>query len=162
MRRLVVSFIITIGNYDYAFYWYLYLDGTIEAEVKATGIMLTQGLRGERHGVRRRGRARPGALRTTSTSSAFGSTWRSTARATRYTRSTPRPSARRARTRTATHSARSRRGSSASPRLTAAVDPFSGRHWMVVNDSVHNSLGQPAAYRLLARADHVPVRSRGL
>ena len=27
------------GNYDYGFYWNLYLDGTIEAEVKLTGIV---------------------------------------------------------------------------------------------------------------------------
>ena len=40
-RRLVVSFIASIGNYDYGFYWHLYQDGTIEAEVKATGIVAT-------------------------------------------------------------------------------------------------------------------------
>jgi primary-amine oxidase len=40
-RRFVISFISTVGNYDYGFYWYLYQDGTIEAEVKATGIMST-------------------------------------------------------------------------------------------------------------------------
>lgn len=38
-RRLVVSNFATIGNYDYGFYWYLYLDGTIEFEAKATGIV---------------------------------------------------------------------------------------------------------------------------
>ncbi|GAB3886640.1 primary-amine oxidase [Kibdelosporangium lantanae] len=38
-RRLVISAISTIGNYDYGFYWYLYLDGTIELEAKATGIV---------------------------------------------------------------------------------------------------------------------------
>lgn len=38
-RRLVVSAIHTIGNYDYGFYWYLYLDGTIQVEVKLTGIV---------------------------------------------------------------------------------------------------------------------------
>jgi primary-amine oxidase len=43
-RRLVISFIITAGNYEYAFYWYLYTDGTIEAEVKLTGIVLTTAL----------------------------------------------------------------------------------------------------------------------
>ncbi|WP_328814121.1 primary-amine oxidase [Rhodococcus sp. NBC_00297] len=40
-RRLVISFFTTIGNYDYGFFWYLYLDGTIEFEVKATGIVFT-------------------------------------------------------------------------------------------------------------------------
>ncbi|HEY9469223.1 MAG TPA: tyramine oxidase, partial [Propionibacteriaceae bacterium] len=38
-RRLVISFFVTVGNYDYGFYWYLYLDGTIELEAKATGVL---------------------------------------------------------------------------------------------------------------------------
>ncbi len=40
-RRLVVSFFTTVGNYDYGFYWYFYLDGTIQFEAKATGIVFT-------------------------------------------------------------------------------------------------------------------------
>ena len=40
-RRLVISFFTPIGNYDYGFYWYLYLDGTIQLEVKATGLVFT-------------------------------------------------------------------------------------------------------------------------
>ena len=40
-RRLVVSFFVTVGNYDYGFYWYFGLDGTIEFEVKATGVVFT-------------------------------------------------------------------------------------------------------------------------
>ncbi|MGH3585954.1 MAG: primary-amine oxidase [Pseudonocardia sp.] len=46
-RRLVISFFTPIGNYDYGFYWYLYLDGTIQLEVKATGIVFTSGTPGE-------------------------------------------------------------------------------------------------------------------
>lgn len=38
-RRLVLSFITTVANYEYAFYWHLYLSGTIELEVKLTGII---------------------------------------------------------------------------------------------------------------------------
>jgi primary-amine oxidase len=45
-RRLVVSFFTTVGNYDYGFYWYFYLDGTIELEVKATGVVFTSGYPG--------------------------------------------------------------------------------------------------------------------
>jgi primary-amine oxidase len=41
MRRLVVSSFVAIGNYDYGFFWYLYLDGRIELEVKATGVVFT-------------------------------------------------------------------------------------------------------------------------
>ena len=38
-RRLVISSIATIGNYDYGLFWYLYLDGTVQCEVKLTGIV---------------------------------------------------------------------------------------------------------------------------
>jgi primary-amine oxidase len=43
-RRLVVSSIATVGNYDYGFFWYFYLDGTIQFEVKLTGILSTMGV----------------------------------------------------------------------------------------------------------------------
>jgi primary-amine oxidase len=43
-RRLVVSSIATVGNYEYGFFWYFYLDGTIQLEVKLTGIMSTKGI----------------------------------------------------------------------------------------------------------------------
>jgi primary-amine oxidase len=48
-RRLVVSFFTTVGNYDYGFYWYFYLDGTIECEVKMTGVLFTSGYQGNGH-----------------------------------------------------------------------------------------------------------------
>ncbi len=38
-RRLVVSSISTVENYEYGFFWYLYQDGTIQFEVKLTGIL---------------------------------------------------------------------------------------------------------------------------
>lgn len=40
-RRFVVSYFSTIGNYDYGFYWYFSLDGSIEVVAKATGIVFT-------------------------------------------------------------------------------------------------------------------------
>jgi primary-amine oxidase len=43
-RRLVISFFATVGNYDYGFYWNLYLDGSIEFEIKLTGIISTGAL----------------------------------------------------------------------------------------------------------------------
>lgn len=42
---MVISFFLTIGNYDYGFYWYLYLDGTIQLEVEATGVVFASGYR---------------------------------------------------------------------------------------------------------------------
>lgn len=43
-RRLVISFWATVGNYDYGFFWYFYQDGSIECEVKLTGIIQTASL----------------------------------------------------------------------------------------------------------------------
>ena len=40
-RRLVVSFIATVGNYEYGFYWRFYQDGTIEHDIRLTGILST-------------------------------------------------------------------------------------------------------------------------
>jgi primary-amine oxidase len=48
-RRLVVSSWATVGNYDYGFYWYFYLDGTIEHEVKMTGALFTAAYPGGDH-----------------------------------------------------------------------------------------------------------------
>ncbi len=41
-RRMVISSIFTVGNYDYGIFWYLYVDGTIQMEIKLTGIVTTQ------------------------------------------------------------------------------------------------------------------------
>jgi primary-amine oxidase len=41
LRRLVISTIATVGNYEYGYFWYLYTDGSIEYEVKLTGVIST-------------------------------------------------------------------------------------------------------------------------
>ena len=43
-RRLVISSIATLGNYEYGFYWYFYQDGHIEFEIKLTGVLQTRAL----------------------------------------------------------------------------------------------------------------------
>jgi primary-amine oxidase len=40
-RRLVISFHVTVANYEYLVYWRFYQDGNIECEVRATGIIVT-------------------------------------------------------------------------------------------------------------------------
>lgn len=50
-RRLVISSISTIGNYEYASYWYLHQDGRVEYEMKATGIINTAACRPGQPGV---------------------------------------------------------------------------------------------------------------
>ena len=37
-RRLVVSTIATVGNYEYGYFWYLQQDGTIQYEIKMSGV----------------------------------------------------------------------------------------------------------------------------
>jgi primary-amine oxidase len=43
-RRLVISAFQTVANYDYGFYWSLYQDGSIELEVKLTGMLSASGI----------------------------------------------------------------------------------------------------------------------
>jgi primary-amine oxidase len=45
-RRLVVSFHVTVANYEYLVYWRFYQDGNIECEVRATGIVVTSNASG--------------------------------------------------------------------------------------------------------------------
>ncbi|MGI8926251.1 MAG: primary-amine oxidase [Tepidiformaceae bacterium] len=40
-RRLVLSSVATVGNYEYGFFWYFYQDGSIEYEIKLTGVVST-------------------------------------------------------------------------------------------------------------------------
>lgn len=47
MRRLVVSCHVTVANYEYLVYWRFYEDGSIECEVRATGIMVTTPFEGD-------------------------------------------------------------------------------------------------------------------
>ena len=47
MRRLVVSFHVTVANYEYLVYWRFYQDGNIECEVRATGVMVTTPFAGD-------------------------------------------------------------------------------------------------------------------
>jgi primary-amine oxidase len=41
-RRMVINHIATVGNYEYAFSWHLYVDGQVGLEVRLTGILSTQ------------------------------------------------------------------------------------------------------------------------
>ncbi|KAH4801563.1 amine oxidase [Parastagonospora nodorum] len=43
-RKLIVSHIFTAANYEYCVYWIFYLDGTIQLEIKLTGILNTYSL----------------------------------------------------------------------------------------------------------------------
>lgn len=40
-RKLVISQVFTAANYEYAVYWILHQDGTLQLEIKLTGILNT-------------------------------------------------------------------------------------------------------------------------
>jgi primary-amine oxidase len=148
-RRLVISSICTVSNYDYGFYWYLYQDGSIEFEVKLTGIisngavaegqrpahgtLVAPGLYGPNHqhffslrldmmvdGVGNSVEEVNAVPDPPGPANPAGSAWRAVA--------TP--------LRTEGEAMRD-------------VDPFSGRFWKVVNPGVRNGLGEPVAYKLV-------------
>ena len=88
-RRLVISSIATVGNYEYGFYWYLYLDGTVQLEVKLSGIMSTQAVAPGAPPTTRPWSPPSWPPPSTSTCSTCGWTWRWTAPATPSTRWRP-------------------------------------------------------------------------
>ena len=150
-RRLVVSSIATVGNYDYGFYWYFYLDGSMQHEVKLTGIMSTMATGDEgpgKHANMMRDQA-GWRRRSISTSSICASTSRSTGRTTRCSkwdavRSEPGDD-------NPWRNAFEAKATLLERELAARreVDPSRSRTWKIVNRSATNGLGQPTAYKLL-------------
>ena len=156
-RRLVVSSISTIGNYDYGFFWYLYQDGTIESEVKATGIIATsavapgetpeygnlvaEGVNGMIHqhffNVRldfdldgRRNSVYE--VHTEPAESRFGNAFRSVRTLLRTEDESP-----------------------------GLIDPLRGRNWLIVNDDSRNAVGTPVGYRLVPGENVAPFAQPG-
>jgi primary-amine oxidase len=155
-RRLVVSFIATAGNYEYGFYWYFYQDGTIQYEIKLTGIMSTGATApGEKpkHGQLVAPQLNaiyhqhffnvrmdmmvdglPNSVYETHTEAVplgpenpFGNAW--------VTKATV----------LATES-----------EAQQVIDPLSGRYWKVVNPNVLNHVGEPVAYALMPGTNILP------
>jgi primary-amine oxidase len=155
-RRLVVSFIITAGNYEYAFYWYFYQDGAIELQVKLTGIVLTSALApGETSDY--------GTIVAPRTLAAHhqhffsirldmavdgdrNSVYEVETEAVPTGPENPYGNAFRSR-RTLLQT------ESQAQRL---IDPLSARHWLVVNPDATNALGQPVGYKLVPGGNVVP------
>ncbi|MFZ0216433.1 MAG: primary-amine oxidase [Candidatus Dormiibacterota bacterium] len=148
-RRLVVSTIATVGNYEYGFYWYLNQDGSIEYQVKLTGVMsngaVDDGVRpshgtvvapnvyGPNHqhffnvrldmmvdGLRNSVSEVNGVADPAGPENPSGGCWR------------------------AVQTLLERE--SDAQRL---VNPLSGRYWRIANPGVRNGLGDEAAYKLL-------------
>ncbi|MCU0566058.1 MAG: primary-amine oxidase [Oculatellaceae cyanobacterium Prado106] len=153
-RRLVISFIATVDNYEYGFFWYFYQDGTIQYEVKLTGILLCGALAdnpkygtlvapdlnalNHQHFFSMRldfdldGTANSVYEVNTEAEpmgpdNPYGNAF--------FAQSTLLPSEK------------------AAQRL---IDPFKARYWKVVNPSVQNRLGQPVGYKIIPGDNAVP------
>ena len=151
LRRLVVSFICTVGNYDYGFFWYLYNDGTIEFEVKATGIMQTSALEPGTEGDYVHGTHIAPGLGAMNHQHIFSvrldmavdgdrnSVYEVNVERDPVSEQNPHGQAMRA------------RETLISSEKDAARDVCveTGRYWKVVNAGVENALGHPTAYKLL-------------
>jgi primary-amine oxidase len=148
-RRLVVSSIATVGNYEYGFYWYFYLDGTIQHEVKLTGVMSTQAIPPREepaHGsVVAPGLAAPFhqhlfcARLDLAVDGPVNEVHEVNVEREPRGEGNPLGNAFRLRSERLESELAARRD----------VDPASGRHWRFVNPTSRNGLGRPAAYKLV-------------
>ena len=155
-RRLVVSFIITAGNYEYAFYWYFYQDGTIEFEVKLTGIVLTSALA-------------PGET------SDFGTIVAPQTLAAHHqhflslrldmTVDGPRNTVYEVDTEAIPPGPANPLGNAFRPvrrplrresEAQRVIEPLRGRHWLVANPSTRNQFGQECGYKLIPGSNVLP------
>jgi primary-amine oxidase len=161
-RRLVVSCFATLNNYEYGFFWYFYLDGTIEFEVKLTGIVstgafppadtpplcgtvLAPGLYAPNHqhffnvrldmcvdGERNSVYEVDSVALPPGLANPGANAW-----VTRPTLLARESEAQR------------------------VVDPLAGRYWMVTNQSVRNALGQAVGYKLVPGENILPLAAEG-
>jgi primary-amine oxidase len=160
-RRLVISLVATVANYEYGYFWYLYQDGTIEHEVKLSGIIsngvLRPGERPEYGGIVAPGVYGPnhqhffnvrldmmvdGLANTVSELNSeavppgpknpYGNAW--------VVKATP------------------LRRESEAQRL---IDPLAARSWRISSATETNELGEPTAYRLVPHDNVLPFYQPG-
>jgi primary-amine oxidase len=160
-RRLVISSVSTVENYEYGFFWYLYQDGTIESEVKATGIIATaaiapgetpvygqlvaEGVNGMIHQHFFNVRLDFDVdghnnsvyeIHTESAPAGLDNPFGNGFYPVRKLLTTE----------------------DESPQI---IDPLSGRTWLIVNESSRNAVGEPVGYRLLPGENVLPFAQPG-
>ncbi|GAB4212669.1 MAG: primary-amine oxidase [Synechococcales cyanobacterium] len=153
-RRLVISFISTVDNYEYAFYWYFYQDGTLEYEVKLTGILLCGAL-GE---VPDYGTLVAPELNAINHQHFFcmrldmqvdgfaNSVYEVNTEAVPMGSQNPQGNAFRAKATLLARETEAQRD----------INPLTARYWKVVNPTVTNALGQTVAYKLIPGENVLP------
>jgi primary-amine oxidase len=157
----VVSCFATVGNYEYGFFWYLYTDGTIQYEVKLSGVLSTgalpvgeqprfgnlvaPGLYGPHHqhffnvrldmqvdGERNSVYEVDAAALPPGPDNPYGNAW-----VTKKTLLARESEARR------------------------LIDPFVARTWYIVNPNQINELGQPTCFKLMPGDNVLPLQQEG-
>lgn len=155
-RRLVVSFIATVGNYEYGFFWYFYQDGTIQYEIKLTGIVNTAASApGETPKYGTLIAPQLNALihqhffnvrLDMSVDGENNSVYEVNTEAEPLGPDNPYGNAFFAKSTLLAKESEAQR----------IINPLSGRYWKVVNPSVLNSLGQPVGYKLVPGDNILP------
>ncbi|MBE9179925.1 primary-amine oxidase [Oculatella sp. LEGE 06141] len=153
-RRLVISFVCTVDNYEYGFYWYFYQDGTIQYEVKLTGILLCGALAG----YPKYGTLVAPELNALNHQHFFNlrldfdidgkgnSVYEVNSEAEPIGSENPYGNAFFARSTLLKTEQEAQR----------IIDPLKGRYWKVVNPSMLNRLGQPVGYKLIPGDNILP------
>jgi primary-amine oxidase len=158
-RRLVISCFATVGNYEYGYFWYLYQDGTIQYEVKLTGVISTgayadeppghgtpvaPGLYGPNHqhffnvrldmcvdGERNSVYQVDSVPVPPGPENPYGNAW-----------------------------VTQRELLASEGQAQRLVDPFAGRYWAVVSSTGRNGLGQPTGYKLQPGENVLPLQQQ--
>jgi len=160
-RRLVISSISTVGNYEYGFYWYLYQDGTLQYEVKLTGIiapaaispgeqpisgtLVAPGLYGPNH--QHYFNVRLDMM----VDGLENSVYEVNCEPLPWGSGNPRGNAWVARETLLANESEAQR----------TIEPQTARYWKIVNPSVLNLLGKPVAYKLVPGANAFPFFHEG-
>ena len=160
-RRLVVSSIATVGNYEYGFFWYFYQDGTIEFQVKLTGVMSTGAVpdgTAPKHGVM----VAPNLYGPhhqhyfnvrldTMVDGVNNSVYEQNSEPTPPGPENPYGNAWVVRSTLLDRESNAQR----------TIDPFAARSWTIVNPSLRNGVGDPVAYRLIPGENVLPFAQPG-
>ena len=155
-RRLVISFIATVGNYEYGFFWYFYQDGTIEYQVKLTGIVNNAAVPpGE---VTKYGTLIAPQLNAhihqhffnvrldMSVDGLSNSVYEVNTEAEPRGADNPQSNAYFAKKTLLRNESEAQR----------TIDPLAGRYWLIANSSMKNYLGQEVAYKLMPGENVLP------
>jgi primary-amine oxidase len=153
-RRLVLSFVATVDNYEYGFFWYFYQDGSIQYEIKLTGILLCGAL----SDFSKFGTVVAPELNAINHQHFFGmrldfdidgvnnSVYEVNTEAEPMGETNPYGNAFFAKSDLLETEQSAQR----------IVNPFSARYWKVVNPSIHNRLGQPVGYKIIPGENVLP------